>query len=127
LFDRWFLGGLYSLRGYRYRDIGPKDTFGEPVGGSTYWFGTAEYSVPIIERLRFAMFYDIGNVYRDAYSFDTPNPDDPFYSDNWGVGVRLNIPNLGPLRLDYAFPLTHDDTVGGGGRFQFGVGFTRDF
>lgn len=127
LFDRWFLGGLYSLRGYRYRDIGPKDINGEPVGGSTYWFGTAEYSVPIIERLRFAMFYDIGNVYRDAYSFDTTNPEDPFYSDNWGLGVRLNIPNLGPLRLDYAFPLTHDSTVGGGGRFQFGVGFTRDF
>ena len=126
LFDRWYLGGLYSLRGYKFRDVGPKDNTGEPIGGGTYWFSSAEYSVPIIERLRFAVFYDIGNVYRDAYSFDQPSGD-PFYSDNWGLGIRLDIPNLGPLRLDYAFPITHDDSNSGSARFQFGVGYTRDF
>jgi outer membrane protein insertion porin family len=121
LFDRWFLGGAYSLRGYDYRDVGPKDSTGEPIGGNTYWFGSAEYSVPIIERLRFAVFYDIGNVYRDSYDFDFGN-----YSDNWGVGIRLNLP-IGPLRLDYGIPITHDKSTSGSGKFQFTVGYTRDF
>src|SRR6185295_15406493 len=38
LFDRYFLGGLESLRGYKYRSIGPKDAFNEPLGGDTMWF-----------------------------------------------------------------------------------------
>jgi outer membrane protein insertion porin family len=91
------------------------------------WFAGAEYSIPIIERLRLAAFYDIGNVYPNAYSFKTLNSDYGFYTDNWGVGIRLNIPMLGPLRLDYTLPLTHDRFVGSSGRFQFGVGFTRDY
>jgi outer membrane protein insertion porin family len=135
LFDRWYLGGLYSLRGYRFRQVGPRDSVsGEPTGGGTYWFGGAEYSVPIIERLRFAVFYDAGMVYQDAYSFDPQSFVDAegklqttqSYNDNWGVGLRLNLP-IGPLRLDYGIPMTHDSRSGGGGRFQFGVGWTRDF
>jgi outer membrane protein insertion porin family len=122
IFDRWFLGGLYTLRGYRYRSIGPRDELGEPIGGNTYVFGSAEYSMPIIERLRFAVFYDIGNVYSGAYQYsDLGN-----FSDNWGIGLRINLP-IGPLRLDYAFPITHDPAVTGRGRFQFGVGYHREF
>lgn len=125
IFDRWFLGGLYSLRGYRYRDVGPHDNFDEPIGGNTFWFGSAEYSLPIIERLRFAMFYDIGNVYSKEFSFNSEGRG--FYNDNWGVGLRINIPLLGPLRLDYGFPLTHDKNLGNKGRFNFGVGFQSRF
>ena len=111
------------MRGYRFRDIGPRDADSdEPVGGSTFYFGSVDYTIPIIERLKFAVFYDIGNVARDAYDFDFDN-----YSDNWGVGIRLNIPRLGPLRLDYGIPITHDEYSSGSGRFQFSVGFTRDF
>ncbi len=131
LFDRNYLGGLYSLRGYKYRKIGPVDELtGEPIGGDTYWFGSAEYSIPIIERLRFAVFYDAGMVYKDAYSFTPFRYSDGsttgIYSDNFGFGIRLNLP-IGPLRLDYGIPITHDKYSGGGGKFQFGVGYTRDF
>jgi outer membrane protein insertion porin family len=125
LFDRFFLGGVTSLRGFKYREIGPHQE-GEPVGGETYWFGSLEYSLPIIERLRFALFYDIGNVYEDAFSFGR-TPGQKFYNDNWGPGIRLNIPRLGPLRLDYGIPISHDDFTTGKGRFQFSVGFTRDY
>jgi outer membrane protein insertion porin family len=122
LFDRYFLGGVTSLRGYRYRQVGPKFAgTDEPEGGSTFFLGSAEYSIPLIERLRLAAFYDIGNVYRDAYDFDFAN-----YLDNWGVGIRLNIPKLGPLRLDYGIPITHTG-ASGSGKFQFSVGFTRDY
>lgn len=131
-YDRYYLGGLYSLRGYRYREIGPSEPLldgsgDEPIGGDTYWFATVEYSTPIIERLRFAVFYDIGMVYPDSFSF-TPNNSvgSARYADNWGVGFRLNLP-IGPLRLDYGIPLTTPPGVGGSGRFQFGVGYTREF
>lgn len=127
LFDRFFLGGANTVRGYKYRHVGPKDEFGEPIGGGTYWFGSAEYSIPIIERLRLAAFYDIGMVYRDAYSFDPHGFNTGVYNDNWGVGIRLNIPQLGPLRLDYAFPITHGPDTSGSGRFQFSVGYERPF
>jgi outer membrane protein insertion porin family len=124
LFDRFFLGGANTLRGYKFRHVGPRDEFGEPLGGNTYWMGSAEYSIPLIERLRFAVFYDIGMVYSRAYDFDFAN-----YNDNWGVGLRLAIPQLGPapLRLDYAFPITHGADTSGAGRFQFSVGYQRPF
>jgi outer membrane protein insertion porin family len=121
LFDRYFLGGVNSLRGYRYRTVGPHEE-GEPIGGNTFYFGSVDYTIPIIERLKFAIFYDFGNVYLKSYDFDFGN-----FSDNWGVGIRLNIPRLGPLRLDYGIPLRHTSDVSGSGKFQFSVGFTRDY
>jgi len=121
-YERFYLGGLYSLRGYKYRSISPREPgFTEPIGGDTYWYGSAEYSIPIIERLRFAFFYDVGEVEVRPYSFSMDH-----FNDNWGVGLRLNLP-IGPLRLDYGIPITHDQYNGSNGQFQFGVGYTRDF
>ncbi|MDR3455921.1 MAG: outer membrane protein assembly factor BamA [Verrucomicrobiae bacterium] len=133
-YDRYYLGGLYSLRGFKFRNIAPREAnqwqsgafFDEPIGGDSYWFGSVEYSVPILEKdsgpsLRVAMFYDIGAVSTGSYSFDSS------YLDNWGLGIRLNIPHLGPLRLDYGIPITTDKYNGTGGKFQFGVGYKRDF
>ena len=121
LFDRFFLGGLETLRGYRYRDIGPRDQFREPLGGDTYWFGTAEYSIPIVERVRFAAFYDIGMVYKDPYYWNFGE-----YADNWGLGIRLLLP-IGPLRLDYGIPIHNSSGKAGGGKFQFSAGYRRQF
>jgi len=121
-FERWFLGGLYTLRGYRYRYVSPRDSVtGEPIGGRSYVFGCAEYTIPIVERVKFAIFYDVGTVNLNAYDFGFSD-----YNDDWGIGIRINIPRMGPLRLDYAFPITHGPNSSSG-RFQFGVGYTRQF
>ena len=125
LFDRYFLGGLYSLRGFGYRDVGPKDSTGEPLGGDTYYFGSIEYSIPIMDRLRVAFFYDIGMVFKKPYSLDPAPFNTGRYNDNFGVGIRLNLP-IGPLRLDYGIPITSDPQNKGSGKFQFGVGYTRE-
>jgi len=77
--------------------------------------------------LRFAAFYDIGMVYQNAYSLDPNGFNTGTYNDDWGIGIRLNIPQLGPLRLDYAFPITHGPDTSGAGRFQFSVGYERPF
>ena len=129
-YERYYLGGLYSLRGFKYRSISPRDPNypsnpsmpNEPIGGDSYWFGSAEYSLPIIERLRFALFYDIGAVASAPYSFGTSGN----FDSDYGAGLRLNLP-IGPLRLDYAIPIQHDQYNGTSGQFQFGVGYTREF
>lgn len=136
-YDRYYLGGQYTMRGFKYRDIGPKqreagieDTW-EPVGGCSYWMASLEYSIPVIERVRLAAFYDIGMAYSNPFSFggtgNTATTSDPGgYADNWGLGVRLNLP-IGPLRLDYGIPINTPLHASGSGQFQFGVGYTRDF
>jgi outer membrane protein insertion porin family len=121
-YERYYLGGMYSLRGFKYRTISPRDPgFTEPIGGDTYWFGSAEYSVPIIQQLRFAVFGDIGSVAAKAFSYGGE------YDADWGFGMRLNIPHLGPLRLDYGIPFHHDQYNSSSGQFQFGVGYQRPF
>ena len=91
------------------------------MGGKTYWFGSVEYSIPIIAKLRFAAFYDIGEVQREVFRYSFSD-----YNDNLGIGLRLNLP-IGPLRIDYGVPITHDKYNSGAGQFQFGVGYSRDF
>ncbi len=122
IFDRYFMGGLYDLRGYHYRMIGPRDDATDPIGGDTYAFATAEYTIPIIERLRFALFYDIGNVYSPSWDFKDLGET----VDDAGIGLRINLP-IGPLRLDLGFPIRHPSDVGNSPRFTFGVGYSRPF
>ena len=128
-YERYYLGGLYSLRGFQFYSISPRQPgFNEPIGGDTYWFASAEYSIPIIPQktpssvgVRFALFYDIGNVAARPFTWNLDN-----FDDNWGVGLRLNLP-IGPLRLDYGIPIHHDQYNSSSGQFQFGVGYTRPF
>ncbi len=133
-YDRFYLGGIYDLRGFKYRNIGPRQPnpyvagyfYNEPVGGDSMWYGTLEYSLPIFEKpggvgLRLAAFYDIGSVGNGTYSFSGN------FDDDWGVGIRLNIPRLGPLRLDYGIPITHDRWNGSSGQFQFSAGYQHPF
>ena len=76
-FERYYLGGPNSLRGYKYRYVSPRQVpnipDNEPIGGDTYWFGSAEYSIPIFEQehgvgVRIAFFYDIGSVGAAPYN-----------------------------------------------------------
>jgi outer membrane protein insertion porin family len=130
IFERWFLGGLNSLRGFKYRQVGPADQFGEPLGGDTYWFGGAEYSIPIVTKIiRLAWFYDAGDVYADPYSFKLSEQQSHYYNDDAGMGLRILLPVGGgmPLRLDYGIPITHDINSGSAGKVQVSVGFSRDF
>jgi len=118
IFERNFLGGANNLRGFDYRDVGPKDETGEPLGGGTAAYFTAEYSVPIIERIRGAVFYDAGFVNDDSFDYSTSN-----YNSNYGLGLRLFIPRVGMIRLDYGIPLEADEFNDNSGRFNFNLGY----
>src|SRR5260221_357367 len=77
IFDRLYLGGSNNLRGFKFRDIGPKDTNGQPIGGKTMARATVEISFPIIEKARGAVFYDCGFVNPDAWDFSPGTIDIP--------------------------------------------------
>ncbi len=116
LFDRLFLGGSYSLRGFEYRDVGPQDD-DDPIGGNSSAFATAELTFPLWNKIRGAAFYDCGFVNVDSWDFD---PSD--YSDDWGIGLRFDLPGF-PLHLDYAWPINYDDSYqDNNGRFNFLIG-----
>jgi outer membrane protein insertion porin family len=119
IFDRLFLGGARTIRAFKYRDVGPKDETGEPIGGKSAIYGTAEYSIPVAEKLRLAVFYDTGMVYADAYEFDLGN-----LNSGVGTGVRLDFPGF-PIQLDYSWPLEADEfNDRPSGRFSFWIGYT---
>ena len=120
IFDRFFLGGSRSIRGFGNRDIGPIDDNKEPLGGNTMAYTNLELTFPIIDRVRGAVWNDMG--FLDARAFHYTD----IYNDGdaaAGIGLRLNLP-IGPLRLDYGIPykdqgFNHSNT----GKFSFDVGY----
>src|SRR5438477_306342 len=116
IFERLYLGGSNNLRGFPFREVGPQDENGEPLGGKTMWRTTIEWTFPIIEKARGAVFYDTGFVNSDQWSFGFNH-----IASDIGVGLRLDLP-IGPLRLDYGYPIQRDG-YNGGGRFNFNVGY----
>jgi len=116
IFERLFLGGSNNLRGFPFREVGPQDENGEPTGGQTMARATFEWTFPIIEKARGAVFYDMGFVNSDAWSFGFNH-----MASDIGIGIRLDLP-IGPLRLDYGYPVMRDG-YNGGGHFNFNVGY----
>ena len=126
-YDRFYLGGPESLRGYDYRDIGPRATDGintnseinyvdETSGGHTYGLISAEYLFQVSEGLGLVVFYDGGFVNEKEEDF---NLDD--YADNAGIGARFMMMGS-PLKLDYAYPLKKPDHITNSPQFHFSFG-----
>lgn len=118
IYDRLFLGGANTLRGFDYRDVGPRDANNNPLGGRSLGRMTFEGTFPIVERVRGAVFYDGGINHRKSWSYGMSR-----YASDAGVGLRLDLP-VGPIRIDYAIPISReDDRQPRKGRFNFNVGY----
>ncbi len=120
VFERYFLGGGDTLRGFGYREIGPHSC-GENVGGQTVLLLTAEVTHPIWGPVRGAFFVDAGNTWRNSWSMD--------FADiciGAGYGLRIKLPGINaPIKLDLAYPILdtrrdHARKL----RIHFNVGFT---
>jgi len=116
IFERLFLGGANTLRGFDYRDVGPKDENGEPIGGKSSFFFSAEVTAPVIDAVRVAAFYDAGMVWEGSSDFGGS------LNSNFGFGLRLFLP-FGPLAVDYGIPISTDEFNDNSGRFNFNVGY----
>jgi outer membrane protein insertion porin family len=117
-YDRFYLGGPETLRGFDFRDVGPRDSddTDESIGGNTYSLVSLEYGFRIAEPLGLVVFYDWGFVNSDEYDFSFSN-----YADNWGVGARVMLMGS-PLKLDLGIPITSPDGESGGTQFNFSFG-----
>ncbi len=120
VFERYFMGGGDSVRGFGYRDIGPYAS-GENIGGQTMLLLTAEISHPIWGPVRGAAFVDAGNAWRNSWSMD--------FSDiciGAGYGLRIKLPGINmPVKLDLAYPVLDNCSKKSNKlRIHFNVGFT---
>ncbi|HRI87577.1 MAG TPA: outer membrane protein assembly factor BamA [Candidatus Hydrogenedentes bacterium] len=126
LADRYFAGGSTTIRGYDSRDVGPKEKeflglFGDDVavGGELRLINNIEIKYKASKWFRLYGFVDAGGVWLEPGDFGFG---DMQYSV--GVGIGFDVPMMGPIRLDYGFPLNPDDHQGSGklhlqGGFRF--------
>ncbi len=122
--DRFFAGGTSTVRGYKNRDIGPEKRLywlpwsdKEPYGGDLRLVNNLELKYKLTDMFRLYTFVDSGGVWEDASDFDFG---DIKYSA--GVGFGVDVPKMGPIRVDYGVPLNPEDDQGNG-RLHLLTGF----
>lgn len=124
LSERFFAGGTTTVRGYDYRDIGPKEYqyFGadkkEPIGGKLRLVDNFEVRYKVADIVRLFGFVDAGAVWSDWGDFDFGD-----FKFSAGLGLGVQVPMMGPVRIDYGFPLNPDKDQGSG-RLHLITGFT---
>ena len=116
------LGGPYTVRGFKMSGVGT---------GNSFIMGSAEFATPIpfldrtriafLNNLRFTVWADAGKVFDGTIT--NKLYDRPMYAVSAGVGLKVFIPGMGPLSIDYGIPLTNPGSNGSkNGYFTFGVG-----
>jgi outer membrane protein insertion porin family len=116
--ERFFSGGATTVRSFTERSMAPKDRQGKSVGGQAWSVYNVELIFPIVGDLKGAVFFDAGNLHRDASDFG-------FGGMRYalGGGLRYDLP-VGPLRLDYGFnPSPGPGEASGAFHFSFGFAF----
>ena len=123
VFERYFMGGTGSLRGFDYRSVSPVYN-DENVGGQSMLLMTAEVSHPIWGPLRGFAFIDAGNVDKGAFSITLSD-----FNVGAGYGFRLKIPQLNaPLEFALAYPIVNNqESEKSKLRFHFNIGMGLSF
>ncbi len=101
---RYYAGGMNNIRGYAYKELGPKNQDGDVIGGRFLSVVSLEYEQGILENWGLAAFIDSGNAY---------NMNDFQIKTGVGLGLRWHSP-LGLIRVDFAVPLDESESS-----FQF--------
>ena len=117
-FKAFYAGGVGSVRGYESSSLGPRDVFGNVLGGNRKIVGNAELFYPLLagqQAVRLSVFADAGQIYAEGLQ-----PDFESFRYSAGLGLAWNSP-LGPLKFSYAYPVNEKpgDKIQ---RFQFQVG-----
>ena len=118
--ERFYLGGERSIRGYDIYTIGPRNEEGRIIGGEKSFVFNAEYIIQVGGPLYAILFYDLGNAYGQEENVSFKN----MYSSA-GLEMRIFVPALRiPFRLIFAYnshKIRRDDSKFA---FRFAVGTT---
>ena len=117
-FKAFYAGGVGSVRGYQAGSLGPRDIYGNSLGGKRKIVGNAELFYPILKgdrSVRISGFFDLGQIYVNGFQPEFEN-----FRYSAGVGLAWNSP-IGPLKFSYAIPISsiQADKIQ---KFQFQVG-----
>lgn len=117
-FKAFYAGGVGSVRGYQSGSLGPRDIYGNTLGGKRKIIGNAELFYPILKgdrSVRLSVFTDLGQIYVNGFQPKFEN-----FRYSVGVGLAWNSP-IGPLKFSYAIPVDSipEDKLQ---KFQFQVG-----
>jgi len=116
VFDRFYAGGLGTVRGYNYRRVGPIEN-GGAVGGETLAVVNLEYNVPIprLDAFKAAFFVDAGQVNADSFNVNFGD-----FAVSVGPGIKVKTP-IGPVAIYYGLPIVNKDTEDENGRIEFSL------
>jgi outer membrane protein insertion porin family len=117
LFERFFVGGIFSVRGFQRNSLSPTASVassidpGGPltafhVGGNKQLIFNVELEIPIVKAMRImgVIFFDAGNAFADDRPISFKN-----LRTSMGFGFRW-WSQMGPLRFEWGFPLSpHKD------------------
>ena len=110
IFERFFVGGANSLRGFDYRGVGPVDSVTkDQIGGKYMALAGVQYSIPIVGKIV------RGHTFLDTGTTDKSLSDLSDLRAAWGVGIEMRFPVFRylPITFDFGFPIVkkrHDDT-----------------
>lgn len=117
--EKFYLGGIRTMRGFKTREVGPQDDDGSFIGGEVMGYFNVEYLFPVSKKLglKGLLFYDVGNAWLDSGDY---------FSDlrhSVGAGIRWRSP-LGPLRFEWGYNLDpRDDEKKSIFEFSIGTAF----
>jgi translocation and assembly module TamA len=114
--ERFYAGNETTLRGYQYQTVSPLDHQNKPIGGRSMAVGSVELRGMITDTIEGVGFYEIGNVYKNAYPDLMSKP-----LQSVGAGVRYHTP-VGPIRFDVAVPLNPRPGIDKGYQFYMSIG-----
>jgi outer membrane protein insertion porin family len=101
IYQKYFLGGQNSIRGFEFRTVSQLNENGAEMGGNSMLVATAGVMHPIYKWIKGEPFIDVGNTWENAWNID--------YNLNVGVGygLRILLPQLNntPLRIDFGYPV----------------------
>jgi outer membrane protein insertion porin family len=118
-YEKFYMGGIGSLRGFERDDLAPVDDEGNSVGGEAMVQFNFELVFPLLKDLGVhgVVFFDTGRLYETEDDIDFNMAD---LRKSAGGGIRWLSP-MGPLDIEYGYILDPEDTDHGPGNFEFSM------
>ncbi len=107
VYERYFLGGINTVRGFKYAYISPTEN-GQRIGGDKMWYTNTEFLFPLVAKqgVQGVVFYDMGRVFNNNENWSFSD-----FRKSTGLGINWYSP-MGPLRLEWGYNLDPQSVAG---------------